>query len=268
MTDGSILQPRWWRETTLRRRKNEIRRLYQVLVVIHSIAHRSAPFFNPIIAHQVGIWGVIGHIKNVQNKLLRRLLEKSRPKKTPTGGDALINKNCSKNLDGPISTFQLKVEFLGVKWIVAMSIILLEEQHPLLLNKLVYIEGPRTSMLLNHSYRNLIEWKESADKVFLTCCALHIWLLNEDGLDKDWENGVQSDWEGRLGFHDIQDVEHHIHDAVWRLMTRTPLWRYNISGMDLVTTCVVVKDKTFHFFHQSEGQCSREQNKKRVNAEN
>jgi hypothetical protein len=31
---------------------------------------------------------VIGHIENVQNKLLRTLLEKYRPKKTATGGDA------------------------------------------------------------------------------------------------------------------------------------------------------------------------------------
>jgi hypothetical protein len=73
--------------------------------------------------------------------------------------------------------------------------------------------------------------QESADKIFLTCCALHNWLLNEDGLDKDWEDGVQSDWEGNLGFHDIQDVEHHIPDAVRRLMSRTALRSYDVSGM-------------------------------------
>ncbi len=47
------------------------------------------PFLNPLIAHRVGIGGVIGHLGNVLNKLLRTLLEKYRPKKTPTGGDAL-----------------------------------------------------------------------------------------------------------------------------------------------------------------------------------
>ena len=73
--------------------------------------------------------------------------------------------------------------------------------------------------------------QESADKIFLTCIALHNWLLNEDGLDKDWEDGFQSNWEGPRGFHDIQDVEHHIPDAVWRLMSRTALRSYNVSGM-------------------------------------
>ena len=52
-----------------------------------------------------------------------------------------------------------------------------------------------------------------ADKIFMTCCALHNWLLNEDGLDKAWEDGVPSDWEGHLGLQDIQDAEHHIPDT-------------------------------------------------------
>jgi hypothetical protein len=59
MTGGSILQPRWWwGETTLR---------------LETTSQRH----------------VIGHIGNVQNMLLRTLLEKYCPKKTPTGGDAL-----------------------------------------------------------------------------------------------------------------------------------------------------------------------------------
>jgi hypothetical protein len=73
--------------------------------------------------------------------------------------------------------------------------------------------------------------QESADKIFLTCCALHNWLLNEDGLNKAWEDGVLSDWEGELGLHNVQDVEYHIPDAVQRLMTRGELRRYDVSGM-------------------------------------
>ena len=73
--------------------------------------------------------------------------------------------------------------------------------------------------------------QESADKIFLTCCALHNWLLNENGLDKDCEDGVQSDWEGNLGLHDIQDVEHHIPDEIRRLMSRTALQSYDVLGM-------------------------------------
>jgi hypothetical protein len=65
--------------------------------------------------------------------------------------------------------------------------------------------------ILKGRFRNLktgirLRGQESADQIFLTCCALHIWLLNKDGLDKDWEDRVQSDWEGHLGFHDLQDV--------------------------------------------------------------
>jgi hypothetical protein len=31
------------------------------------------------------------------------------------------------------------------------------------------------------------------------CCALHNWLLEEDGLDENWASGVRSEWEGELG---------------------------------------------------------------------
>ncbi|KAI2512197.1 Plant transposon protein [Fragilaria crotonensis] len=44
------------------------------------------------------------------------------------------------------------------------------------------------------------------DKVWLTCCALHNWLLEVDGLDEHWENGVASDWEGELGMHSAEDA--------------------------------------------------------------
>jgi hypothetical protein len=73
--------------------------------------------------------------------------------------------------------------------------------------------------------------QESADKIFLTCCALHNWLLHEDGLDSAWEDGVQSDWEGQLGLHNVQDVEYHIPDAVQRLMSRREMQHFDVSGM-------------------------------------
>ena len=46
---------------------------------------------------------------------------------------------------------------------------------------------------------------EPADKIFKTCCALHNWLLEIDGLDDDWERGVPSEWEGTLGNHHLTD---------------------------------------------------------------
>jgi hypothetical protein len=37
----------------------------------------------------------------------------------------------------------------------------------------------------------------AADRVWLTCCALHNFLLGEDGLD---------DWNGELGLNDLEDL--------------------------------------------------------------
>ncbi len=63
------------------------------------------------------------------------------------------------------------------------------------------------------------------DKVFLTCCALHNWLLEIDGLDKNWENGVQSFWDGdaddNRNMSDIagceQQQQQDLPDAIFRL---------------------------------------------------
>jgi DDE superfamily endonuclease len=37
------------------------------------------------------------------------------------------------------------------------------------------------------------------DQIFMTCCALHNMLLMVDGLDRQWKEGVPSDWQGELG---------------------------------------------------------------------
>ena len=56
-----------------------------------------------------------------------------------------------------------------------------------------------------------IHGTDGPDKVFLTCCALHNKLLDVDGLDKAWEQGVQSIWEGQydndLGDNDNDDED-------------------------------------------------------------
>ncbi|KAL7503479.1 hypothetical protein ACHAWX_000589 [Stephanocyclus meneghinianus] len=38
-----------------------------------------------------------------------------------------------------------------------------------------------------------VQGVESCDKVRLTCCALHNWLLETDGLDKEWDSVVEAD---------------------------------------------------------------------------
>jgi hypothetical protein len=41
---------------------------------------------------------------------------------------------------------------------------------------------------------------DGVDDVWLTCCALHYWLLDINGLNGVWEHGVpMSDWEGPMG---------------------------------------------------------------------
>ena len=80
---------------------------------------------------------------------------------------------------------------------------------------------------------------EAADKIFSTCCALHNWLLEEDGLDERWEEGVASDWnqppdeQGNESGDDDEDI---IPDPILRL--RHPASRrshdsYDSSGMGI-----------------------------------
>jgi Plant transposon protein len=45
----------------------------------------------------------------------------------------------------------------------------------------------------------------SVDQLWRTCCALHNMFLEHDGLSRNWEDGVQSDWQGELGLHDNGD---------------------------------------------------------------
>jgi len=62
-----------------------------------------------------------------------------------------------------------------------------------------------------------LQGSEAADRVWLTCCALHNMLLNIDGLDKEWEAGVPSDWEGELGRNDADECRQYAPFAIQRL---------------------------------------------------
>ena len=57
---------------------------------------------------------------------------------------------------------------------------------------------------------------DAVDKLWCTCCALHNMFLDDDGLSKQWDTGVSSDWEGILGMHNKKD---------------TPDMTYDVSGM-------------------------------------
>lgn len=48
---------------------------------------------------------------------------------------------------------------------------------------------------------------EIVDDIWFTCCAFHNMLLNCDGLDKRWNKGVVSPFQGELGWHAPGDTE-------------------------------------------------------------
>jgi hypothetical protein len=78
---------------------------------------------------------------------------------------------------------------------------------------------------------------EAMDRVWKTCCSLHNWLLNVDGLNVRWNSGVPSDWEGELGQHDHRDVlRHAVPNAIRNLQSPAELRRYDGSGLGVGVT--------------------------------
>jgi hypothetical protein len=69
---------------------------------------------------------------------------------------------------------------------------------------------------------------KAADKIWLTCCALHNWLLDIDGLDETWG----SEWEGELGQHCSQDVQKYLGaEQLRRISGHLEARNYDSSGM-------------------------------------
>ena len=71
---------------------------------------------------------------------------------------------------------------------------------------------------------------EAVDRIWRTCCALHNFLLEKDGLDESWQDGALSVWEtAEVGGNELE-----VHDrsfAVQRLMNPDEFVRYDSSGM-------------------------------------
>jgi len=74
----------------------------------------------------------------------------------------------------------------------------------------------------------LLHWLKDADPIWKTCFAMHNLLLEVDGLDEKWEDGVISSWQGDLG---NPDGTRHIPEAIRRLLTPSQARNYNTSGM-------------------------------------
>ena len=63
----------------------------------------------------------------------------------------------------------------------------------------------------------------ATDRIWLTCCALHNYLLVSDGLSTEWNRGVPSEYEGEMGqirTDDLEELPVHSRDR-----------RFDISGM-------------------------------------
>jgi hypothetical protein len=74
---------------------------------------------------------------------------------------------------------------------------------------------------------------EKCDKVWKTCCAFHNMLLEVDGLDENWTQGVPSEWEGELGqFDTAEEVNTHaLPFAIQRLHGTQPLRQFDLARM-------------------------------------
>ena len=73
-----------------------------------------------------------------------------------------------------------------------------------------------------------------SDSVWFTCCALHNWLLELDGLTDKWVGGVRkvvSGSEGDLGSLDFKGVPVEVPNALARLSASLDPRNYDLSGL-------------------------------------
>lgn len=70
---------------------------------------------------------------------------------------------------------------------------------------------------------------QSVDRVWLTCCALHNWLLEIDGLDQTWDgvSATASEWEGEFG--ELEEVDAPM--AIRNLLSPAQIREYDTSTL-------------------------------------
>jgi hypothetical protein len=59
-------------------------------------------------------------------------------------------------------------------------------------------------------------------------------LLEVDRLDKKWDEGIPTAWEGALGRHDLHDVEEYLPEAITCPMSPAAMRAYDVSGMGFI----------------------------------
>ena len=91
---------------------------------------------------------------------------------------------------------------------------------------------------------------DSVDHVWFTCCALHDWLLEVDGLTEKWVGGIcklTSDWDGDMGSLDFEGVLVEVPNALACLSTNLDPPNYDSSevgpGLDVVEETTVLLNR-------------------------
>jgi hypothetical protein len=73
---------------------------------------------------------------------------------------------------------------------------------------------------------------DGVDDVWLTCCALHNWLLDIYGLNGEWKNGIpMSDWEGLMGDMDFEGLDDGVAHTIARLSKNLNPCKYDSLGL-------------------------------------
>jgi hypothetical protein len=91
---------------------------------------------------------------------------------------------------------------------------------------------------------------DSVDHVWFTCCALHDWLLEVDGLTEKWVGGIcklTSDWDGDMGCLDFEGILVEVPNTLARLSTNLDPRNYDslgvCPGLDVVEETTVLLNR-------------------------
>ncbi len=85
---------------------------------------------------------------------------------------------------------------------------------------------------------------DAVDKAWLTCCVLHNWLLEIDGLNAKWSeiSILGSDWEGELRDCDFEGINVRVPWLLAHLSQRLDPRTLDLSGMgpgiDVCEQCI------------------------------
>ena len=85
------------------------------------------------------------------------------------------------------------------------------------------------------------------EQIWLTCCALHNYLLEHDGFDQAWVAGGECPWQARVdgqGLHDIEDLES---DVFANLPMEQRTRHVDLSGMAKPDMTADVDEEASHF---------------------